>query len=127
MKCNEIPYDMIRIYNIEPLHEVRDYDKLSNLIDNMSIYGWVGRPILIVDLGCEYKALTGSHRYAAAKRVLDEIPVYIIEYSIFEKIEDDTGYGYDDFIRDPESYYKHLREYDIIAYKLLAIEIELKS
>lgn len=46
----------------------------------MQAHGWVGRPILLLPRrGNKYQALTGSHRYAAAKKAgLKKIPCVIL-------------------------------------------------
>jgi len=46
--------------SIRPLHEVRDEEKLSALVEAMQTGGWAGRPLLVVDEGGgDYVALTG--------------------------------------------------------------------
>ncbi len=68
------------IGSIIPLHEPRDAAKLAALTESMVEHGWTGRPILAIDNGNGYIALTGSHRIAAARAAgLDEIPVYAID------------------------------------------------
>lgn len=68
--------ETINTQSIVPVHEARDQDKLASLIESMGRDGWIGRPIVVVDLGNETHALTGSHRLAAAASVgLDGVPV----------------------------------------------------
>lgn len=65
---------------IQPLHEVRDYEKLEQLVQSMETDGWSGRPLLVLTYGDnQYYAMTGSHRLAAAQEVGVEVPCYIIE------------------------------------------------
>jgi|AntRauTorcE11898_2_1112593.scaffolds.fasta_scaffold08831_2 hypothetical protein len=53
--------------NITPLHAVTDTNKLATIADDMKKNGWTGNPVLIDDdESNEPKALTGSHRIAAA-------------------------------------------------------------
>lgn len=67
---------------IQPLHCVRDPEKLRSLVESMKVRGWAGRPILALDAGDSPQALTGSHRIAAAVEAgLEEIPVYLIDTS----------------------------------------------
>jgi len=68
------------IGSLVPLHEPHDAAKMSALTESMVEHGWNGRPILVIDNGNGYLALTGSHRIAAARAAgLDEIPVYAID------------------------------------------------
>jgi len=50
--------------DLRPRHEVRDEDKVARLAQSMREDGWKGRPVLCWD----EKALTGTHRIAAAER-----------------------------------------------------------
>ena len=66
---------------IEPLHEVRDADKLAELVASMEADGWTGTPVVVAGLGNGVvRALTGSHRLQAAQDAgIDEVPVVSIE------------------------------------------------
>jgi hypothetical protein len=64
---------------IVPLHKVKNKKRLSYLVNEMKSKGWVGRPLLVVKSRVRYKALTGSHRYAAARKAKIEIPVLVVE------------------------------------------------
>ena len=66
---------------IEPLHEVRDADKLAELVASMEADGWTGTPVVVAGLGGGVvRALTGSHRLQAAQDAgIDEVPVVSIE------------------------------------------------
>ena len=66
--------------DIEPLHEVRDAEKLEALTASMERDGWQGRPILVSARDGGFFAYTGSHRIAAARAAgLDQVPVVVIE------------------------------------------------
>jgi len=74
---------MIDIQKIVPPHGARDTEKLTELIRSMCVDGWVGAPIVAIEVGGTFFALTGSHRIAAARATeLWEIPVEVIEGSI---------------------------------------------
>ncbi len=58
----------VALSNITPLHEVRDAAKFAGIAQSMAVNGWQGRPLLVVSDGNgAYVAMTGSHRYAAAR------------------------------------------------------------
>jgi len=109
-------FETISIDRIRPFHEVRDSEKLAALIASMTERGWDGRPLVVIDCGDYYQAITGSHRWAAANEVgLDEIPIAICEtgtlWEDYDMIIDD--------IRDPENFVDILSEYDPEAAELL--------
>jgi hypothetical protein len=68
--------------HIVPLHDVDQGDQVAHLVDSMTANGWVGRPLLIIDTGERYQAITGSHRIQAARiagvdpdvEIIDPIP-----------------------------------------------------
>lgn len=82
--------DFVRAGAIEPPHEVRDKNKLADLVDKMKVSGWQGRPILTIDLGRGPEALTGSHRIQAAKLAGIEVPTIKIDPEI-GNYEDENG------------------------------------
>lgn len=45
---------------------VTDVNKLDDLIADMVVHGWRGRPIIVADMGEWLQAFTGSHRIVAA-------------------------------------------------------------
>lgn len=45
---------------------VTDVNKLDDLIADMVVHGWRGRPIIVADMGEWIQAFTGSHRLTAA-------------------------------------------------------------
>ena len=101
---------------IRPFHEVRDAEKLAALVADMTERGWHGRPLVVIDCGDYYQAITGSHRWAAANEVgLDEIPIAICECDNLWKDYDMTI----DNVRDPEDFMPILAEYDPEAAELL--------
>ena len=71
---------MVSLMEINPPHEVRDCKKFDALVTSMEQDGWQGRPLLVIRKDGEYKAITGSHRYAAACDAgLEEVPCVIID------------------------------------------------
>jgi len=46
-------------------HKAQDAQKIIKLREKMSLNGWVGRPVIMVDCGDFDVALTGTHRLAA--------------------------------------------------------------
>lgn len=67
---------------MNPLHEVHDEAHMLALAESMAANGWVGAPLVCWD----DNLLTGTHRYAAATRVLEwsdrDIPTISI-YDVF--------------------------------------------
>lgn len=105
---------------IEECHCVRDEEKFNSIVESMEENGWIGRPLVVVDLGGEYKALTGSHRLAAARKAgIGKIPVACVEFgTMFE----DYGYtAYD--LKDPDETYRLIEEYDAEAAELFYEDI----
>lgn len=71
--------DKIETECIIPPHEVRDQDKYASLVESMSEGGWLGRPVLAYeDPGYGLRALTGSHRIAAANEAGIRIPCLVL-------------------------------------------------
>ena len=64
---------------IEPPHEVRDHAKLDELVSSMRRDGWIGRPLLAIEIADYLQALTGSHRLAASKLAKVEPEIFEIE------------------------------------------------
>ena len=70
----------IRLSKIEPLHSAGDRALVRQLAQSMQQEGWRGNPLLVIDLGYGYQALTGSHRLEAAREAgLDEVPAVVID------------------------------------------------
>tara|TARA_R100000406_G_C3114280_1_gene125142 strand:+ start:1866 stop:4082 length:2217 start_codon:yes stop_codon:yes gene_type:complete len=57
------------IVMMEPPHQVDDTSKLKSIIKSLLQNGWVGRPLLSLGEG---NLLTGSHRYGAIKKIVEE-------------------------------------------------------
>jgi hypothetical protein len=77
---------------VRPAHESRDAAKLATLTAAMTATGWDGRPLLAYEYTGKVKALTGSHRIAAAcASSLTEIPVLVIADELIEADEDECG------------------------------------
>ena len=64
---------------VEPPHEPTSPEKVEALARSMESVGWRGRPVLVVDRGDHYQAITGSHRIAAAEKAGIEPRIYPIE------------------------------------------------
>jgi ParB/Sulfiredoxin domain len=87
----------IEIRNIAPLHCIRDREKYEQLADAMRETGWVGRPLLVLQVGEYYQAATGSHRVRAAERAgFEEVPCVVIDAEAFYG----AGYGESDLWDD---------------------------
>lgn len=61
--------------NLVPWHEVRDSQKLAELTASMQANGWIGAPIIAILGGQDDRAITGSHRIAAADAADIDVPV----------------------------------------------------
>ena len=69
---------MVGVNSVYPPHAVRDTAKRDRIRLAMEQDGWTGRPLLVMDCGGYYKALTGSHRLDAAMRAgINKIPVVV--------------------------------------------------
>lgn len=71
----------LNINEICPPHEVRDTEKYDRLVEAFAD-GWVGRPLLVENLGegYGYQSWTGSHRIAAARAAgIETIPVVVVD------------------------------------------------
>ena len=77
--------------NVTPVHEVRDAGKCLVLSEAMAEGGWRGRPLLVADNGiCQ--ALTGSHRWAAARDAeLPAVPCLVISWADWQRVEEVAG------------------------------------
>jgi hypothetical protein len=66
---------------IDPLHEVRNFDLVDELAAAMKENGWEGRPLLLIERSSAgYLAWTGSHRISAARQAgLSAVPCYVIQ------------------------------------------------
>ena len=82
-------------------HEVNDPAKVAEIAASMVSQGWQGRPLLVVVYGDGWRALTGTHRLAAAKAIgMEQVPVLAIVDSDLTAeqwlTDDPTEYGGDD-------------------------------
>jgi hypothetical protein len=116
------------VRDIYPVHEVRDEAKYEAIKASMQAHGWQGRPILVVDCGEYYQALTGSHRLAAAASLDEEadeafeIPIAIAD---IDKMPADSYYWNMEYtLRQLETFADVLREYDRDAADLLDQDID---
>lgn len=64
--------------NIAAPHDVTDESKTNTIAESLERDGWLGRSVLVIDMGGTYRALTGSHRIAAAARVGVDVPCLVI-------------------------------------------------
>ena len=87
----------VPIDKINPLHEVRNEDKLVKLTEAMKQEGWKGRPLVVEPLGEGYQAWTGSHRLPAAKEAgIETIPVLVIDFDKVVAVMRGWGYELDE-------------------------------
>lgn len=70
---------------IQPYHDVEDEEKYHSLVESMTDVGWQGPSVVVlpgVDHGWgpgDPRAITGSHRIAAAQFTNTEVPVVYID------------------------------------------------
>jgi ParB-like chromosome segregation protein Spo0J len=112
-------YKTIPVEKIEPWHEVTDYDRLEWILEDMKENGWCGRPLVVIEIDGEYQALTGSHRYEAAKEVgLSEIPCAVVAESVLDH------YSLSEIMRDEINTRYIIGEFDEKAGKLLQVDLD---
>lgn len=119
----EVPTEELNPLEIVPVNEVTDRRKYRYLTEQFSENGWDGRPVVVIDTGNGYTALTGSHRVAAARAAMIDVPAVVLEYS--DELSDLVN-AIDDEDRTREA--KLLYEAGIIhkdVYDLIAREDEL--
>lgn len=100
-----------------------DQNKVGQIAQNMERDGWQGRPILVIVMGNEKIALTGSHRLAAADQA--EIQPVTYEIDSDDYTEDQLAELFD--ARDDEDRLDALRDMDGEAAALMAAEVEANS
>lgn len=111
----------IKLCKIEQFHEPTNKDHLNELIESMEENGWNGRPLLVVDCGGEYSALTGSHRIAAARKAeLDEVPCAIVDCGTMFEDNDITVSD----LKCPSYIMSLLEEYDADAAELFSEDVD---
>lgn len=64
--------------DIEPLHCVVDVALYGRLVESMWAEGWQGRPLLVAETEEGLRAITGSHRLAAAQHTGTYVPCYVV-------------------------------------------------
>lgn len=70
---------------VVPPHAVTDPAHRDAIAASMAAEGWQGRPLLVVEGPSGYVALTGSHRYAAARLAgLEEVEAVVVEGDALE-------------------------------------------
>jgi hypothetical protein len=110
---------------IIPLHEVRDSEKLATIAASMEQNGWQGHPVLVVDCGEYFQAITGSHRIAAAELAGVEVEFEVIEQGVYTGSNDDEVELYEALLDggDEERYAAmvELAELGLVSAKVLAI------
>lgn len=119
----EVPTEELNPVEIVPVNEVTDRRKYRYLTEQFAENGWDGRPVVVIDTGNGYTALTGSHRVAAARAAMIDVPAVVLEYS--DELSDLVN-AIDDEDRTREA--KLLYEAGIIhkdVYDLIAREDEL--
>jgi len=109
----------VDIGNITPFHQVRDQEKLGKLTENMKVNGWVGRPIVVLDIGYIH-ALTASHRIQAAINAdLYEVQIAVVNHG---NMFDEYDLGKD--FKDPDQIYNILKKYDDEAAELFREDMD---
>lgn len=69
----------VPLSSVLPYHPTRRWVQLEALTASMMDVGWKGRPIIAGEMDGGLRAITGSHRYAAAKEAgLQVIPVLVM-------------------------------------------------
>ena len=121
-----IPDELIDPASILKPHEITDIGKVDRMAKEFTNNGYMGRPILAVDTGYSLAGLTGSHRIEAAERAGVDIPVYIVNMEIVEKIlskPKNKGFDLNWFLRQDTDTHKALFEnVDKNAYNLMKEE-----
>ena len=82
-----IPKDILAS-EIRELHPAGASDRLGRFIDAMKTYGGWGSfsPLVVVEESAKYGALTGAHRFTAAKTLgIIRIPCYVISAEVWLK------------------------------------------
>jgi hypothetical protein len=101
-----------------PPHQVEDCAKMERIQADMDENGWQGRPLLVVEYGDGLAALTGSHRWAAARELDMRIPVIEVDaekfygegYTIEDMWDDDVRLSILEKIGDERAYALMLQE-----------------
>lgn len=75
---------------------VTDVNKLDDLIADMVVHGWRGRPIIVADMGEWIQAFTGSHRIVAADMTDTDPEVVWLPSMLTEDDWDEIQFANDD-------------------------------
>jgi hypothetical protein len=122
-------YRMVDPHQIVPLHRIKRYDDLDELIWRMKHFGWEGRRILVEEIGWEghrYQAWTATHRLAAARQLGILVPVLTVHLGKWER-----RYGHIDDLAidmvnlDEEKYAALMKAGDILAANIMHEEIQM--
>ncbi len=76
---DELPITRMSPDDLLPLHDDVDDAKVAELTAGMHMHGWQGAPLVYAIAAYGNRALTGSHRRAAAQAAGIDIPVVDIE------------------------------------------------
>lgn len=68
-----------RLHFVAPPFAVIDTLKRDVIAESMRVDGWLGRPLLLTVWGDGLRALTGTHRLAAAEAADIDVPVVIVD------------------------------------------------
>lgn len=75
---------------------VTDTRKLDDLILDMELRGWCGRPVIVADMGDWIQAFTGSHRIVAADMTETEPEVVWLPDALTKEDWEDIQFSKDD-------------------------------
>nr|DAP03976.1 MAG TPA: hypothetical protein [Caudoviricetes sp.] len=75
---------------------VTDTRKLDDLIMDMELHGWSGRPVIVADMGEWIQAFTGSHRIVAADMTGTEPEVVWLPSTLTEEDWEEIQFANDD-------------------------------
>lgn len=76
---------------------VTDVNKLDDLIADMVVHGWRGRPIIVADMGEWIQAFTGSHRIVAADMTDTDPEVVWLPSMLTEDDWEEIQFANDDY------------------------------
>lgn len=125
----------LALEKVQPPHEVDAHSShLQEILASLQEHGWTGRPLLVEELpDGNYRAWTGSHRIAAAKKLrLSTVPCLLINTAKMEKAgrkrctlgEGAPWYGGDCSWWDDFSYKLLRKVKDGPASRLMMLELE---
>ena len=75
---------------------VTDSKKLDDLILDMELHGWRGRPVIVADMGEWIQAFTGSHRIVAATMTGTDPEFVWLPSTLTEEDWEEIQYANDD-------------------------------